>query len=299
MFSAARFSGVYTALVTPFSEDGSAIDFEALDALIEAQIAAGIAGLVPCGTTGEAPTLSDAEQRQVIERTVRVTRGRIPVVAGTGSFSTEKTIRASRTAFEVGADAVMVVMPYYSRPTQAGLVEHVTRLAASIKESIVLYNIPIRTGVDLSAEATEAICERSPNVVGIKDATGNVVRCQELVRRLGDRLAVMSGDDALTLPMMACGARGVVSTTSNLFPEPIARVAKLGLSGDFSEARRIHLALLPVYEAMFIETSPAPVKFALSRQGRITCAVRPPLVAASETARAKITEAVRRYQGDA
>jgi len=297
MFSAASLSGVYTALVTPFSEDGSAIDFEALEALVEAQIAGGIAGLVPCGTTGEAPTLSDAEQRQVIERTVRVTRGRVPVVAGAGSFSTEKTIRASQAALEAGADAVMIVMPYYSRPTQAGLVDHVNRIAASIKEPIVLYNIPVRTGVDLGPDATEAICSRSSNIVGIKDATGNVIRCQELVRRLGDRLAVMSGDDALTLPMMVCGARGVVSTTSNLLPDAVTRVSKLARSGEWKEARRAHLALLPVYEAMFIETSPAPVKFALSRKGRMTSAVRPPLAAASEAARIKIAEAVRRYEG--
>jgi 4-hydroxy-tetrahydrodipicolinate synthase len=235
--------------------------------------------------------------RLVVDRTVRTARGRVPVVAGTGSFSTQKTILASQAALEAGADAVMIVMPYYTRPTQAGLVEHVTRVAASIKAPIVLYNIPLRTGVDLSADATETICGRSPDVVGIKDATGNVVRCQELVRRLGDRLAVMSGDDALTIGMMAVGARGDISTTSNLLPKAVSDVTRLALSGEWNEARRAHLALLPVYEAMFIEASPAPVKFALSKKGRMTAAVRSPLVAASEAARAKITEAVRRYEG--
>ena len=297
MFSPTSLSGAYTALVTPFSEDGTTVDLEALESLVEAQVAGGIAGLVPCGTTGEAATLSEAEVRLVVDRTVRAARGRVPVVAGTGSFSTQKTIVASQAALEAGADAVMVVMPYYTRPTQAGLVEHVTRVAASIKAPIVLYNIPVRTGVDLGAEATETICGRCPNVVGIKDATGNVLRCQELVRRLGDRLAVMSGDDALTVPMMAVGARGVISTTSNLLPKAVGDVTRLAMAGEWNEARRAHLALLPVYEAMFIEASPAPVKFALSKKGRMAAVVRLPLVAASEGARAKITEAVRRYEG--
>ncbi|SRR5260221_9574713 len=297
MFSPTSIAGVYTALVTPFSEDGNSVDFEALDSLVEGQIAAGVAGLVPCGTTGEAPTMSDVEQRQVIERTVRAARGRVPVVAGTGSFSTQKTILASQAALEAGADAVMVVMPYYTRPSQAGLVEHVTRVAASVKGPIVLYNIPVRTGVDLSPDATETICNRSANVVGIKDATGNVLRCQELVRRLGDRLAIMSGDDSLTLAMMACGARGVISTTSNLLPKAVTDMVRLAAAGESKEARRAHLALLPVYDAMFIEASPAPIKFAMSQKGRCTSAVRPPLVAASEAARAKIGEAVRRYEG--
>jgi 4-hydroxy-tetrahydrodipicolinate synthase len=297
MLSPTSLSGAFTALVTPFSEDGTTIDFEAFDALVEGQIAGGVSGLVPCGTTGEAATLSDAEIKLVIERTVRLSRGRVPVIAGTGSFSTHKTIHASQLALDAGADGVMVVMPYYTRPTQAGLVEHVTRVAAGIKGSVILYNIPVRTGVDLGADATETICLRSPNVIGIKDATGNVLRCQELVRRLGDRLTVMSGDDALILGMMACGGRGVISTTSNLLPKAVSDVTKLAASGDWKEARRAHLALLPVYEAMFMEASPAPVKFALSLKGRATSAVRPPLVAASESARAKIVETLRRYEG--
>jgi 4-hydroxy-tetrahydrodipicolinate synthase len=190
----------------------------------------------------------------------------------------------------------MIVMPYYSRPTQAGLVEHVMHVAQAVKAPIVLYNIPGRTGVDLGIEATESICARATNVIGIKDATGNVLRCQEIVRRLGDRLAVMCGDDALSVPMMACGARGLISTTSNLFPKPVAETCRLALAGEWKEARRIHFTMLPVYEAMFIEASPAPVKFALSQRGRIKATVRLPLVAASEVARAKIIETVKRYE---
>jgi 4-hydroxy-tetrahydrodipicolinate synthase len=296
MFSPTNLAGAYTALVTPFSEDGSSIDLEALEWLIEAQLAAGITGLIPCGTTGESPTLTEAEQKSVIERTVKVTRGRVPVIAGTGSFSTEKTIKTSQAALQAGADGVMIVMPYYSRPSQAGMVEHVTHVAKAINAPVVLYNIPGRTGVDLGVEATETICARAANVVGIKDATGNVLRCQEIIRRLGDRLTVMSGDDALTLPMMACGARGLISTTSNLLPKPVAETCRLALAGEWNDARRIHLSMLPVYEAMFLEPSPAPVKFALSQRGRIQASVRLPLVTASDAARAKILDTMKKYE---
>jgi len=299
MFSAASLSGAYTALVTPFTQDGANVDLEAFDALVEAQIAGGITGLVPCGTTGESPTLIEAEQRVLIQRTVQLARGRVPVLAGTGSFSTHKTIQTCHAALEAGADAVMIVMPYYSRPTQAGLVEHITQIASAVKAPIVLYNIPVRTGVDLGADATETICARAPNVVGIKDATGNVTRCQELVRRLGDRLTVMSGDDTLTLGMMACGARGVISVTSNVLPKPVSDMSRLALSGAWKEARRAHFALLPVHEVMFIEASPAPVKFAVSLRGRMNAAVRPPLVTASEPARTKITDVLRRCEAGA
>jgi 4-hydroxy-tetrahydrodipicolinate synthase len=297
MFSEARLLGVYTALITPFSPDGSAVDTGALDALVEAQIAEGVSGLVPCGTTGESPTLSEAEQRLVIQRTAQITRGRVPVIAGAGSFSTQKTIHCCQAALEAGADGVMIVMPYYNRPTQAGLIEHVVQVAAAVKAPIVLYNIPARTGVDLGADATETICARSPNVVGLKDASGNVLRCQELVRRLGDRLVIMSGDDALALGMMACGARGLISTTSNLLPKAVSEVCRLALAGDWREARRQHLALLPVYEAMFIEANPGPLKFALSKTGRINAAVRLPLVTPNEESQGKISETIRRYQG--
>jgi 4-hydroxy-tetrahydrodipicolinate synthase len=299
MFSPTSLAGAYTALVTPFTEDGSALDLDALESLVERQLAAGITGLVPCGTTGESPTLTEAEQKLVIERTVKVAKGRVPVIAGAGSFSTQKTIKTAQAAFEAGADGVMIVMPYYSRPTQAGIVEHLAHVAQAVKGPVVLYNIPGRTGVDLGIEATETICARAANVVGIKDATGNVLRCQEIVRRLGDRLIVMSGDDALTLPMMACGARGLISTTSNLLPKPVADTCRLALAGEWNEARRLHLSLLPVYEAMFIEASPAPVKFALAQRGHMKSAVRLPLVPPSDAARTKIVETVKRYESGA
>jgi 4-hydroxy-tetrahydrodipicolinate synthase len=299
MLNPTAISGAFTALVTPFSADGTSLDVKAFEALVEWQISSGIAGLVACGTTGEAPTLSESEQCTVVEKTVKIAKGRVPVIAGAGSFSTHKTIATSLAAIEAGADGVMIVMPYYSKPSQAGLVAHVTQIASAVKAPIILYNIPGRTGVDLSADATASICERAQNVIGIKDATGNVLRCQELIRRLGDRLTVMSGDDALTLPMMACGARGLISTTSNLFPAQVSEVCRLALAGKWPEARRAHLALLPVYEAMFCEPSPGPVKAALAKKGRVQNVLRPPLVPVSDAAQARITETVAKYEAEA
>ncbi len=289
-----RLAGTFTALVTPFTPDGEAVDFAALEALVEAQIAGGVEGLVPCGTTGEAPTLGDDEAQAVIQRVVAAARGRVPVLAGTGSFSTRKTIAASRAAISAGADGVMLVMPYYSKPSQDGMREHVLAVARAIPAPIVLYNIPGRSVVDLSAETTERICAAAPSVVGLKDATGNVLRCQELVRRLGDRLAVLCGDDALTLPMMAAGARGVISVSSNVLPREVSEVTRLVAAGEIARARAQHLALLEVHAAMFAEPNPAPAKAALAALGRMSPAVRLPLVAASEPAQRLVLAALGR-----
>jgi 4-hydroxy-tetrahydrodipicolinate synthase len=289
-------SGTFTALVTPFTPDGEAIDFAALDALVEAQIAGGVTGLVPCGTTGEAPTLTEEEQLAVIKRVVAVAAKRVPVVAGTGTFSTKKTIAASRAAVAVGADAVMVVMPYYNKPSQDGMREHVVSVARAVSCPIVLYNIPGRSVVDLGAEASERICEGAPNVVGVKDATGNVLRCQELKRRLGDRLTVLSGDDALTVPMMSVGASGVISVTSNVRPREVSEVTRRVAAGDWAGARAAHLGLLELHGLMFVEPNPAPAKAALAAAGKMSAAVRLPLVAASEGLRRQIAAAVARLE---
>ncbi len=289
--------GAFTALVTPFSPDAEGVDLDALDALVDAQIEAGISGLVPCGTTGESPTLTEAEQVTIVRRVVARARGRVPVMAGTGSLVTSKAVSASKAALEAGADAVMIVMPYYNKPTQAGLVEHCVAVARAVSGApVVLYNVPGRTGIDLSADATIAICERAPNVVGLKDATNHVLRCQELTRRLGERLAILCGDDALTVPMMSVGARGVISVTSNVYPGAVARVCRLALEGAWEDARREHLALLPVHDAMFCEASPAPVKAALALRGRLSPSVRLPLVAATDAARGRVADAMDRYE---
>lgn len=285
--AASMLQGTFTALVTPLTADGASVDLAALDALVDAQIAGGVSGLVPCGTTGESPTLDDAEQLAVIRRVVERAKGRVPVFAGTGTFSTKKTIAASRAAKEAGVDGVMIVMPYYNKPNQEGMREHVLAVAGAVDLPIILYNIPGRSVVDLAVETTVAICERAPNVVGMKEATGNVLRCQELVHRLGDRLVVLSGDDALTLPMMSVGARGVISVTSNVLPSAVSAVTTAWLAGKTEEARRAHFALLELHGLLFVEPNPAPAKALLAHLGAsgrsfpMTAAVRGPLAPAS------------------
>jgi 4-hydroxy-tetrahydrodipicolinate synthase len=291
--------GAFTALVTPFDGAGE-IDLGAFDALVERQIHGGIAGLIPCGTTGETPTLTEEEQVTLVKRAVATSRGRAPVYAGTGSFSTKKTIEASRRALGAGAAGVMVVMPYYSKPTQEGLFQHVVAVAKAVGEApVILYNIPGRTGVDLAVETTERICAAAPNVVATKEATGNVLRCQELKRRLGDRLTVLSGDDALTLPMMAVGASGVISVTSNVYPGQVSALVRLALEGRFAEARELHFRLLPVHDSMFIEANPGPVKAASALKGWMTEATRGPLVPVTEATRIKVGEALARFEAGA
>jgi 4-hydroxy-tetrahydrodipicolinate synthase len=275
-------AGTFTALVTPFTPDGESVDWEALDALVRRQLEGGVQGLVPCGTTGESPTLSEEEQLEVIRRVAGLARGKALVFAGTGSFSTKKTIEASKAALGAGAEGVMIVMPYYNKPSQQGLVEHTLSVARSVEAPIILYNIPGRSVVDLGVEATLSICRQAPNVIGLKDATGHVLRCQELVHRLGDRLSVLCGDDALTLPMMAVGARGVISVTSNLLPAEVEEVTRLALQGDFVGARRAHQALLELHASLFVEPNPCPAKAALGARGLMSPAVRPPLLRASE-----------------
>ncbi len=288
------FSGTFTALVTPFVAGSEAVDFAALEALVEAQIAGGVSGLVPCGTTGESPTLTDDEQVAVIKRVVEVNKGRVPVIAGTGSFSTKKTIAASKAALAAGADGVMVVMPYYNKPSQDGLREHVLAIAREVPAPIVLYNIPGRCIVDLSADTTAQICERAPNVVALKDATGNVLRCQELKRRLGDRLTVLSGDDALTLAFGSVGGGGVISVTSNVKPREVSAVTTALLANDYVRARAYQFALIDLHNAMFVEPNPAPAKAALAFMGQMTDVVRLPLVPASESTKKKVIDALAR-----
>jgi 4-hydroxy-tetrahydrodipicolinate synthase len=273
-----RFEGTYTALVTPFrNEPGQPVDWPALDALVDAQVAGGVAGIVPCGTTGESPTLSHEEHAQVVERTVKRAAKRIQVIAGAGSNSTREAVDLAEHAERAGADAVMVIVPYYNKPSQEGLYRHFVEVASRVRIPVVVYNVPGRTGVDLAPETVARICEAAPNVAAVKESTGNVLRAQRLVQEHGDRLAVLCGDDALTLPMIACGARGVISVTSNVLPAEVSRATRLALDGKFEEARRAHLALLPVHDAMFIEASPGPAKHALALRGATTDAVRSPI----------------------
>ena len=283
-------AGTYTALVTPFAAGGRSVDTEALDRLVDRQLEAGVDGLVPCGTTGETPTLSAEEQQQVIERVARRAQGRARVLAGAGSNSTARTIAAAQAAHRAGADAVMIVTPYYNKPNQEGLRQHFARVAEAVDAPIVIYNIPGRSGVDLSLESTLWLCQRAPNIVALKDATGNVLRCQELSERLGERLAVMCGDDALTVAMMAAGARGVISVTSNVVPRRVVEVVARMAAGDVTAARRAHFELLPLHRAMFVEPNPAPCKAALALLGLARADLRLPLVPVAADSRARIAE---------
>jgi 4-hydroxy-tetrahydrodipicolinate synthase len=291
-----RIEGTYTALVTPFRDVlGQPIDWDALDRLLDSQIEAGISGIVPCGTTGESPTLSHEEHAQVVERTASRAKGRVQVIAGTGSNSTREAIAMSQHAERSGVDAVMVVVPYYNRPTQDGLYRHFCEVARSVRIPVVVYNIPARTGIDLAPETLMRIAESAPNVVAVKEATGNVVRAQKIVYTMGSRLTVLSGDDALTLPMVAVGARGVISVTSNVLPAETAQATRLALDGKIEEGRRAHMSLLPVHEALFLEASPAPVKAALALRGLTSDVVRSPPVSCTERVRTAIAGALDAY----
>jgi 4-hydroxy-tetrahydrodipicolinate synthase len=292
------FEGTYTALVTPFIADGQAIDWEAFERLVAAQIDGGVEGIVPCGTTGESPSLDVEEQREVVARSVALARGRLSVIAGTGTNSTKSTIALSQAAERAGADAVMIVVPYYNKPTQDGLFEHFVAAASSVRCPVVVYNIPGRTGIDLTAETLARIADKAPNVVATKEATGNVLRAQEIVRTMGGggRMTVLSGDDALTLPMIAVGARGVISVTSNLYPAEVANATRHALAGRMEEARRAHLALSAVHEAMFVEANPGPVKAALAHKGRMNDSVRGPLVRIQPSSRKKVIEVMQAYE---
>jgi 4-hydroxy-tetrahydrodipicolinate synthase len=286
-----RFEGTYTALVTPFGEtddDDPRIDWDAFDALVDAQLAGGVQGVVPCGTTGESATLTHEEHALLIERTVKRARGRTQVIAGTGSNSTREAIAMSQHAERVGADAILVVVPYYNKPSQEGLLGHFVHVARSVKLPVVVYNIPGRTGTDLAPETLARIAEAAPNVVATKESTGNVLRSQKIVQMFGSRMAVLSGDDALTLPIVAVGGRGIISVTSNVAPAAVVKATRLALEGRREEALRAHLALLPLHEAMFLEPNPAPIKAALALRGAMSDAVRSPLARCSEETRRMI-----------
>ena len=289
-------SGAYTALVTPFTPDGSEVDFVAYEKHLEAQIAGGISGLVPCGTTGEVPTLSDAEQRELIVRTKQVARGRALVLAGTGSNNTKKSIEGAKAALEAGADAVMIVMPYYSKPTQEGLFQHICAIAKSVNAPIVLYNVPGRSVVELSVDSSLRVIDACPNVIGFKDATGNVLHCQELLLRAKRPISVLCGDDVLTVPMMSVGATGVISVTSNVYPKQVSETVSDALAGRNSAAGKKQVAIFAVHKAMFAEASPAPAKAALALKGLMNASVRLPLVEATPECKARLSAVMAEYE---
>jgi 4-hydroxy-tetrahydrodipicolinate synthase len=279
------FKGAITALITPF-RDGE-IDETALRELVEWQIQSGIDGLVPCGSTGESATLTHAEHEQVIRITIEQARRRVPVIAGTGSNSTAEAIRLTAFAREAGADGALLISPYYNKPTQEGIFRHYRMIAAAVDLPLIVYNIPGRTGSNITPETFARLCEIR-NVVGVKEASGSMDQNSDIRRLCGDRLTILSGDDPLTLPLMALGAKGVISVISNVMPRETHELVAAALAGDFERARNLHYAMLPLMRALFLETNPIPVKQALAFMGRSSPELRMPLTQMSAPAAEKL-----------
>lgn len=269
------FSGTYTALVTPFRNDE--FDDDAFKTLIEAQISAGIDGIVPVGTTGESPTLTHEEHVHVIKRAVEITQGRTKVIAGTGSNSTAEAIDMTVEAEKAGADAALVVAPYYNKPSQEGLFLHYSKIAEATKLPIILYSIPGRCGVEIATDTVKRLAKACPTIVAIKEAGGTVERVSSLRHVVPDSFDILSGDDSLTLPFIGAGARGVISVASNIAPAEISAMVGAALTGDFATARITHERYYALFKDLFIEPNPVPVKFALSMRGYMTPDVRLPL----------------------
>ena len=280
------FRGTFTALVTPFRN--GEIDLPALEGLIEGQIADAVGGVVAVGTTGESPTLSVAEREQVIRVTVEVAKGRCHVLAGTGSNSTTAAIAATRAAEKMGVDGMLIVAPYYNKPSQEGLFRHFQAIAQSTKSPLMLYNIPGRCAVDIGPETVERLAVGCRNIVSIKEASGSVDRVSDLRARLPEAFTILSGDDSLTLPFMSVGAVGVVSVASNLFPAEVCALVQAFRSGDVKSARDLHSRMLPIFKDLFIEPNPVPVKTALSWRGAMSAECRLPLCEMTEANAARL-----------
>jgi 4-hydroxy-tetrahydrodipicolinate synthase len=282
--------GCATALVTPFKSDGS-IDEETMRALVDRQIDGGVKLLVPCGTTGESATMTEDEDARVIGMTIDVARGRARVIAGAGSNSTASAIEYSKRARELGADAVLQVAPWYNKPTQEGLYAHFRAIAEAVPETpIMLYNVPGRTSSNIAAQTTLGLARDCENVVAVKEASGNLSQIMEILRERPDGFSVLSGDDAVTLPLIALGAEGIVSVASNEIPDLMSRMTNLALAGQWDEARALHYRILPLMEVNFIESSPGPVKAAMTMMGLLEENFRLPLVPITEKSRARIRE---------
>ena len=289
MTASTKYRGSFTAMVTPFKN--GAVDEDAFRALVNWQIAEGTNGLVPVGTTGESPTLSHAEHKQVVEWCVEEARGRVPVVAGAGSNSTAEAIDFARHAEKAGADAVLVVTPYYNKPTQEGLYQHFKAINDAIGVPILIYNIPPRSVIDMSVETMTRLFELK-NIAGVKDATASMVRVSQQRAAMGDGFNQLSGEDATALGFNAHGGHGCISVTSNVAPRLCAEFQGACLKGDYATALKLHDKLMPLHNALFVETSPSPAKYALSVLGKCAEAVRLPLVPVSDKTRATVRDAM-------
>lgn len=284
-----QFSGVFTALATPM-RDGE-IDYPSLSALVEHQAAGGINGLVSMGTTGESPTLDHKQHILVIRATVEAARGKVPVIAGTGSNSTAEAVALTKLAESAGADGFLVVAPYYNKPNQEGLFQHFSAIAEATEKPIVLYSIPSRCGVEISVDVAARLYEKYPQVCCMKAAEGSCEKVLDYIRRLGPDYAVMSGDDSLTLPFMSAGASGVISVASNLIVSPLVKMVQAANKNDFSAAREIYLKYYPFFKSLFLEPNPVPIKYCLYRSNIIASdEVRLPLAQLTPETRALLDE---------
>jgi 4-hydroxy-tetrahydrodipicolinate synthase len=289
-----RFTGVGTALITPFTKDGS-LDESAIKRLARRQIDGGVHFLSPCGTTGEAPTLSHRDKLRVVELVVEESNGRVPVLAGAGGYDTREVIELSRDMERVGADGLLSVTPYYNKPTQEGLYQHFKAIAESVSVPIVLYNVPTRTSVNMSLETTLRLSE-IPNIVATKEAATNVEHWSSIVIGAREGFHLLSGDDPLTVVAMAVGGKGVVSVASNEAPAEMAQIVELCEKGDFAAARKLHHWLLPLIQVNFIETNPIPCKAAMAAMGLIEESYRLPMVPPSPAAREKVLRVLQQLK---
>lgn len=286
------FEGSMVAMVTPF-RDGR-VDEAKIRELVEFHVKNGTDAIIPCGTTGESPTLSHDEHKQVVEVTIQAAAGRVPVIAGTGSNSTAEAINFTQHAQKAGANGVLMVCPYYNKPTQTGLIAHYRAVAAAVDIPIILYNIPGRTGVNMLPETVATLAE-VPNIVAMKEASGSLEQMTEVISICGDRLTVVSGDDTLTLPLMAVGGKGVISVVANVIPKETAEMTRAALNGDWKRAKEIHLRIFPLCKAMFYETNPGPVKTAMQLLGRLNGELRLPLTPMSDANRERLAKALKAY----
>lgn len=290
-----KLTGAITALVTPFQEDGK-IDIEALKDLVRFQINNNIHGIVPCGTTGEATTMSLDEYKLVVETVVKEANGKVPIIAGAGSNDTHKAIVLSEIAKEAGADGLLHVTPYYNKPTPAGLLAHFKAIAKEVDLPIILYNVPGRTGSNVAATTTIKISKEVPQVVAVKEASGNIQQMMEIVQGVSSDFSVLSGDDAFTLPLMAVGGVGIISVVSNQAPKAMSHLAMAALEGNFEKARKIHYKWLDLMNINFIESNPIPVKTALALMGKIKEVFRLPLVEMDEKNKDKLKEVLASHK---
>ena len=287
------FEGSFVAIVTPFKN--GKVDAKALKELIDFHIENGTNGIVPCGTTGESATLSHHEHEEVIRIAIETCRGRVPVLAGTGSNATHEAIELTLSAQKLGADGALLITPYYNKPTQEGLSQHFVAVAKETRLPIVLYNVPSRTSINMLPE-TVARLSKIENIVGIKEASGNLVQVSEIIQSCSADFEVISGEDALTWPILALGGKGVISVTANLVPEKFSKLCKAALEGDMATARSLHYELLKLNDAMFLETNPIPVKAALAIMGRIDNEFRAQLCAPSDQNLATLKSVLQQYK---